>query len=213
VRHLVQISPELAELVKIQRQVLVGREGSELEYLQFSLALYNLLCSPEALLLSIQEGVQSEDKRMQLVAVRYLERVLPLRPLETLQLYLRVLTPTASSNVRRTVARALPALLKVMGEASLPARTLARSVIVHLAQDHDIHIRRTVSDYAMQMFALDREFLLTILRFLYQDRDEAIRQRLQPVALCLAQVWLSWYAETAGLVRTSRHKATTPFGE
>src|SRR5579884_1096040 len=81
----IPVSSEFAGLAKIQRQVLVGREGSELEYLQFSLALYNLLCSPETLLLSIQEGVQSEDKRMQLVAVRYLERVLPLRPLEALQ--------------------------------------------------------------------------------------------------------------------------------
>jgi hypothetical protein len=68
------------------------------------------------------------------------------------------------------------------------------------------------------VFHIDREFLLILLRQMHKDTDQAIRHRLQPVALRLAQVWLLWYAETAGLVDTkhakrSRNKAITPFGE
>jgi hypothetical protein len=165
------------------------------------------------MLLSVREGLQSTEKRMQLVAARYLERALPLKPMETLQVYKFVLQEASSRNVRRTVARAMPALLRCMNESSLPIRTLARTIIITLAQDSDIHIRRTVADYAMQLLHLDREFLLTILRYLHQDRDQAIRHRLQPVTLRLAEVWLRWYAETAGLVHTTRRQTATPFGE
>lgn len=207
------LSPEQTELLKLQRHLLVNWEGSDLECLQFSLALYDLLCAPDAMLLSLQEGLQSSEKRMQLVAVRYLERTLQVRPAETLQVYKLVLDQATSRNVRRTVARALPALLRCMNESSLSIRTLVRSIIVSLASDSDIHIRRTVADYAMHLFHIDREFLLTILQYLHQDRDQAIRHRLQPVSLRLAQVWLLWYAETAGLVRTTGRKTTTPFGE
>jgi hypothetical protein len=204
---------EQAEISKIQRQLLVMWEGPELECLQYSLALHDQLCAPEAMVLSIKEGLQSDDKIMQLVAARYLERLLPLKPMETLQVYQFVLQGATSRNVRRTVARATPSLLYCMNESSLPIRTMARTILITLAQDSDIHIRRTVSDYAMRLFHLDREFLLTLLRHLYQDRDPAIRHRLQPVALRLAQVWLLWYAETAGLVHTTRGKTATPFGE
>lgn len=207
------LPPEQADILKIQRQLLVCREGSELECLQYSLALYDLLCAPDSMLLSVREGLQSGEKFMQFVAARYLERVLPLKPMDTLQVYKFVLQEASSRNVRRTVARAMPSLLRCMNEASLPIRTMVRTVIVTLAQDSDIHIRRTVADYAMQLFHIDREFLLTLLRHLHQDRDQAIRHRLQPVALRLAQVWLLWYAETAGLVHTARRKTTTPFGE
>lgn len=207
------LPPEQAEILKIQRQLLVTWEGTELECLQYSLALYDLLCAPEAMLLSVQDGLQSSEKRMQLVAARYLERVLPLRPMEALQVYKFVLQEATSRNVRRTVARAMPSLLRCMNEASLPVRTLVRTVIVTLAQDSDIHIRRTVADYAMQLFHIDREFLLTILRHLHQDRDQAIRHRLQPVAMRLAEVWFIWYAEAAGLVHSTRRKTATPFGE
>lgn len=67
----------------------------------------------------------------------------------------------------------------------------------------------------MQVFYSDREFLLILLRQMHKDTDQAIRHRLQPVALRLAQVWLIWYAETAGLVDTKRRhtNAATPFGE
>jgi hypothetical protein len=205
---------EQAEILKIQRQLLVAWEGNELECLQYSLALYDLLCAPEAMLLSVRDGLrEGTDKRTQLVAARYLERVLPLKPMETLQVYKYVLQEASSRNVRRTVARAMPSLLRCLNEASLPIRTLARTIIVTLAQDSDIHIRRTVADYAMRLFHIDREFLLSILRHLHQDRDQAIRHRLQPVAVRLAEVWLIWYAETAGLVHTTRHKTATPFGE
>lgn len=204
---------DLAEILKIQRQLLVMWEGIELECLQYSLALYDLLCAPDAMLLSVREGLQSTEKRTQLVAARYLERLLPLKPMETLQVYKFVLQEATSRNVRRTVARAVPALLRCMNESSLPIRTMARTIIITLAQDSDIHIRRAVADYTMQLLHLDREFLLTILRSLHQDRDQAIRHRLQPVTLRLAEVWLRWYAETAGLVHTTRRQTATPFGE
>jgi hypothetical protein len=35
---------------------------------------------------------------------------------------------------------------------------------------------------------------------MHEDTDRVILHRLQPVALGLAQVWLTWYAETAGLI-------------
>jgi hypothetical protein len=204
---------ELAEILKIQRQLLMMWEGTELECLQYSLALYDFLCAPDAMLLSVREGLQSSEKRMQLVAARYLERVLPLKPMETLQVYKFVLQEASSRNVRRTVARAMPSLLRCMNESSLPIRTMAQTIIITLAQDSDVHIRRTVADYAMQLLHVNREFLLTILRYLHQDRDQAIRHRLQPVTLRLAEVWLRWYAETAGLVHTTRRRTATPFGE
>lgn len=118
-------------------------------------------------------------------------------------------------NVRRTVAKALPALLQCLKESSLAVRTQARAVIVELANDPDIYIRRAVADHAMQISQIDREFLLIILKSMHKDPDQAIRHRLQPVALDLAQVWLTWYAETAGLVdaKRSRGKAAAPFGE
>jgi hypothetical protein len=52
----------------------------------------------------------------------------------------------------------------------------------------------------MQIFAIDREFLLVLLKCMHRDTDQAIRHRLRPVALQLAEVWLILYAETAGLV-------------
>ena len=87
--------------------------------------------------------------------------------------------------------------------------------ITDLASDPDIYIRRAVADHAMQIFHIDREFLLVLLRQMHKDTDNAIRHRLQPVALCLAETWLIWYAETAGLVETkqNRRKAVSPFGE
>jgi transcriptional regulator with XRE-family HTH domain/3-methyladenine DNA glycosylase AlkC len=204
-----------AELSKIQRQLLAHWEGPERESLQFSLALHNLLCAPDTLLLSLREGLQSTETLMQWVAARYLERLLSSRPLETLELYRLLLHSTTRKNVRRTVAKALPGLLECLKEASLPTRALARAVIADLATDPDIYIRRAVADHAMQIFHIDREFLLILLRHMHKDTDLAIRHRLQPVALRLAQVWLVWYAETAGLVDTKRmrNKAIAPFGE
>lgn len=207
------LSAEQVEIIKIQRQLLVDRQGTELECLQFSLALHDLLCAPDAMLLSLREGLQSAEKLVQLVAARHLERLLPMKPVEALQLYKQLLQQASSRNVRRTVVRAFPSLLGSLQEGSLPTRTLARTVMLTLASDSDVHIRRTVADYAMQLFHIDREFLLAILRHLHQDRDQAIRHRLQPVALRLAQVWLVWYAETAGLVRTTKRRSGTPFGE
>lgn len=204
----------LTELATIQRQLLTIWEGNERESLQFSLALYNLLCAPDTLLLSLREGLQSSDILLQWVAARYLERLLPLRPVETLELYKNLLHGTTHRNIRRTVAKALPALLQCLKEASLSVRVLARTIISDLAVDSDIYIRRAVADHAMQMFLIDREFLLILLRKMHKDNDAAIRHRLRPVALCLAQVWLTWYAETAGLVDTKRRPQTTvPFGE
>ncbi len=203
------------EIAKIERQLLTNWESKEREGLQFSLALHNLLCAPDTLLLSLREGLYSPDKLTQWVAARYLERILLTRPLETLELYRLLLHTTSRRNVRRTVAKALPGLLQCLKEASLPTRALARAVISDLASDPDIYIRRAVADHAMQVFYIDREFLLILLRQMRKDTDQAIRHRLQPVALRLAQVWLIWYAETAGLVETKRRhtNATTPFGE
>jgi hypothetical protein len=203
------------ELAQIQRHLLGTWEGGEREALQFSLALHDLLCAPDTLLLSLREGLQSPERLLQWVAIRYVERVLFLRPGETLAVYKLILQPTTTRNVRRAVAKALPKLLQCLREASLPARALARSVIGDLASDADIYIRRAVADHAMQIFHIDREFLLLLLRQMQKDPDQAIRLRLQPVALRLAEVWLIWYAETAGLVdsRPSRQKALAPFGE
>ena len=206
------------ELAKTQRQLLTSWEGSERECLQFSMALHNLLCAPDTMLISLQEGLQSSEKLIQLVAARYLERLLHAKPLETLELYEMLLHMTTRRNIRRAVAKALPTLLQCLKEASLSTRAHARAVISDLATDPDIYIRRAVADHAMQLFHIDREFLLTLLRQMHQDTDQAIRHRLQPVALRLAQVWLIWYAETAGLVDTKhtkrgRNKAITPFGE
>ncbi len=204
-----------AEISKIQRQLLATWEGPERESLQFSMALHNLLCAPDTLLLSLREGLQSTETLLQWVAARYLERLLPSRPLETLELYKLLLHSATRKNVRRTVAKALPGLLQCLKEASLAIRALARAVITDLATDPDIYIRRAVADHAMQIFHIDREFLLILLRHMHKDTDLAIRHRLQPVALRLAQVWLIWYAETAGLVDTKRirNKTVTPFGE
>lgn len=206
------------EIAKTQRQLLTHWEGSERESLQFSMALHNLLCAPDTMLISLQEGLQSSEKLMQLVAARYLERLLDSRPLETLELYELLLNMTTRRNIRRAVAKALPALLQCLKESSLSTRAHARAVISDLAADPDIYIRRAVADHAMQIFHIDREFLLILLRQMHKDTDQAIRHRLQPVALRLAQVWLIWYAETAGLVESkhtkrSRNKAITPFGE
>jgi transcriptional regulator with XRE-family HTH domain len=204
-----------SELAKIQRQLLSDYEGVEREALQFSLALHDLLCAPDTLLLSLHEGLQSPERLLQWVAIRYVERVLDSRPMETLELYKMVLKPTMPRNVRRTVAKALPAILHCLKESSLPTRTLARSVIRDLADDSDLYVRRAVADHAMQLFHIDREFLLIVLRHMQKDPDPAIRRRLQPVALRLAEVWLVWYAETAGLVDTKqrRQKTLAPFGE
>jgi len=185
---------------------------AERECLQFSLALHNLLSAPDTLLISLREGLQSPEKLIQYAAARYLERLLDSRPRETLDLYKLVLENTRKRNVRRTIAKALPVLLQCLKEASLSTR--ARAVIGNLATDPDLYIRRAVADHAMQIFYIDREFLLILLR----QSDQAIRHRLQPVALRLAQVWLVWYAETAGLVeikhtRHSRNTTVTPFGE
>ena len=206
------------EIAKTQRQLLTSWEGSEREGLQFSMALHNLLCAPDTMLISLKEGLQSSQKLIQLVATRYLERLLPSRSLETIELYEMLLHMATRRNIRRTVAKALPALLHCLQEASLSTRAHARTVISDLAADPDIYVRRAVADHAMQIFHIDREFLLILLRQMHKDTDPAIRHRLQPVALRLAQVWLIWYAETAGLVDTKhtkrgRNKALTPFGE
>jgi transcriptional regulator with XRE-family HTH domain len=207
----------LPEVATVQRQIVIGWDGAERESLQFSMALHNLLPAPDTLLISLQEGLQSQERLLQLVAVRYLERVLPVRPTEALQVYLSLPRIALHKNVRRTVAKALPALLQCLKEASLSTRALARSVILQLAADADIPIRRAVADHAMQVFSIDREFLLTLLKQMGRDSDSAIRYRLRPVALRLAEVWLSWYAETAGLVTLAKRGQTQviqqPFGE
>lgn len=212
-----QIACLLPDIARVQRQILVDREGAEQESLQFSMALHNLLPAPDTLLISLREGIQSHETLVQLVTVRYLERILPVRPAEALQLYELLLRTQTQKNVRRPVAKALPALLHCLKETSLPVRALARSIILALAADPDIPIRRAVADHAMQIFAIDREFLLALLRHMHKDPDQAIRHRLRPVALQLAEVWLIWYAETAGLVDMTRHGhtqvVTQPFGE
>jgi transcriptional regulator with XRE-family HTH domain len=207
----------LPEVARIQRHILVNWDGGERESLQLSMALHNLLPAPDTLLISLQEGLQSQEKLIQLVSVRYLERVLPVRPAEALKLYLSLPHIALHKNVRRSVAKALPVLLHCLKETSLATRALARSVLLMLAEDPDIPIRRAVADHAMQIFSIDREFLLVLLRRMRKDTDQAIRYRLRPVALCLAQVWLAWYAETAGLVDMAKRGHTQaikqPFGE
>lgn len=209
------IQYSMTQISHMQRQIIMDWEGVERETLQFSLALHNLQCAPDTMLLSLEEGLHSSEYKIQLVAARYLERILPSRPLQTLKMYKRVLHTATRKNVRRTVAKALPVLLQCLKEASLPIRALARSVINDLAVDPDIYVRRAVADHAMHIFHIDREFLLILLRHMHKDTDSAIRHRLQPVALCLAETWLVWYAETAGLVATKqdRRKVVSPFGE
>lgn len=212
-----QIICQLPDIARIQRAILAGREGIEQESLQFSMALHNLLPAPDTLLISLREGIASREMLIQLVTVRYLERILPARPAEALQLYELLLRGETQKNVRRPVAKALPALLHCLKETSLPVRALARSIILALAGDPDVPIRRAVADHAMQLFAIDREFLLVLLKRMQKETDPAIRHRLRPVALQLAEVWLIWYAETAGLVDMHRRGHTQvvkqPFGE
>lgn len=207
----------LPEIATIQRQILVSWDGAERESLQFSMALHNLLRAPDTLFISLQEGLQSQERLIQLVAVRYLERVLLMRPTEALNMYLSLPRIALHKNVRRTVAKALPALLQCLKETSLSTRALARAVILQLAKDPDIPIRRAVADHAMQIFSIDREFLLTLLKQMHRENDSAIRYRLRPVALRLAEVWLICYAETAGLVTMAKRGQTQaiqqPFGE
>jgi len=212
-----QIVCLLPEIARIQREILVGRESAEQESLQFSMALHNLLPAPDTLLISLREGIQSHETLIQLVAVRYVERILLARPAEALQVYELLLRTQTQKNVRRSVAKALPALLQCLKETSLPVRALARSIILALASDPDIPIRRAVADHVMHIFAIDREFLLVLLKRMHKETDQAIRYRLRPVALQLAEVWLIWYAETAGLVDMTRRGQTQvmqqPFGE
>lgn len=207
----------LPETASIQRHILINWDGGERESLQFSMALHNLLPAPDTLLISLEEGLQSQEKLIQLVTARYLERVLPTKPAEALRLYLLLPRIAVHKNVRRAVAKALPVLLQCLKETSLSTRALARSVILMLAEDSDIPIRRAVADHSMQIFSIDREFLLILLRRMHKDPDQAIRHRLRPVALCLAEVWLIWYAETAGLVNATKRGHTEaikePFGE
>ena len=61
----------------------------------------------------------------------------------------------------------------------------------------DINGMVHVADHAMQIFAIDREFLLVLLKRMQKETDPAIRHRLRPVALQLAEVWLIWYAGLA----------------
>ena len=192
-----------AEIPRIQRQLLATWEGIERECIQFSLALHDLLRVPDTMLLSLREGLHSPEKLMQFVTARFLERLLPVKPLETLELYKLSLQKATGRNVRRSVARALPGLLRCLEETSLPTRTLARTLISTLATDPDIYIRRAVADHLMHILLIDREFLLVLLRRMQKDTDQTVRQRLQSVALHLAQVWLTWYAEAAGLIDTS----------
>lgn len=212
-----QIACQLPDIARIQRALLAGRQGVEQESLQFSMALHNLLPAPDTLLISLREGIGSREMLIQLVTVRYLERILPARPAEALQLYELLLRGETQKNVRRPVAKALPALLHCLKETSLPVRALARSIIIALAGDSDVPIRRAVADHAMQIFAIDREFLLVLLKRMQKETDPAIRHRLRPVALQLAEVWLIWYAETAGLVDMNRRGhvqvVKQPFGE
>ncbi len=209
-----QLAQSRAALSRLVQQ-LAHADHVEQESLRFSLAVRELLAAPDTALVSLREGIQSPEKLIQWVAVRYLERLLPTRPYEVLELYQFALHTTAYRNVRRTVAKAFPSLLRCLNETALTVRTLARAVIVDLATDPDVYVRRAVADHAMHLLSIDREFLLTILRLMVKDSDQAIRSRLQPVALRLAQVWLIWYAETAGLVDTHspRDKARTLFGE
>ncbi len=206
----------LPEITSLQRQVLMNWAGDEQESLQFSLALHNLLQAPDTLLISLEEGLQSEKKLIQLVAARYLERLVFVRPVKTLELYQFILKTTAQKNIRRSVAKALPVLLECLKEAPFPTRALVRAVILALVDDPDILIRRAVADHAMQIFHIDREFLLILLKQMHKETDQAIRIRLRPVALRLAQVWLIWYAETAKLISRAKRGETQalhrPFG-
>jgi transcriptional regulator with XRE-family HTH domain/3-methyladenine DNA glycosylase AlkC len=190
----------LPEIARIQRQTLMNWAGDEQECLQFSMALHNLLPAPDTLLISLEEGLQSQEMLMRLVTVRYLERVLPVKPAEVLKLYRSLLHTETQKNIRRSVGKAFPALLQCLRETSLSVRALARSIILTLADDSDVHMRRTVADHAMHIFSIDREFLLELLRRMHKEKDPIIRYRLRPVALRLAQTWLIWYAETAKLV-------------
>ena len=221
--HTASAEPELitviqqyqSEIAYIQRRLITSWEGAEQKSLQFSLALHNLLCAPDTLLISVQEGLRSGEMLLQLVAARYLERVLPTRPLATLELYKLLLHTIPSRNVRRAAAKALPALLHSLKESSLPVRAQTRMIITELATDADVHFRRAVADHAMQIFHIDREFLLILLQHMHKDPDQAIRHRLRPIALRLAEIWLVQYAATATLVdtRVDRTKAIRPFGE
>src|SRR2546430_403131 len=67
------------EITRIQRQIVMNWAGDEQESLQFSMALHNLLPAPDTLLISLEEGLQSDKKLIQLISVRYLERILPER--------------------------------------------------------------------------------------------------------------------------------------
>jgi hypothetical protein len=80
-----------------------------------------------------------------------------------------------------------------------------------LASDRDVPIRRAVADHAMQLFYIDREFLLLVLKEMRNEKDQAIRYRLRPAALRLAEIWLVLHAETAGLVGSHRKGHTEVF--
>ncbi|WP_297157393.1 hypothetical protein [Thermogemmatispora sp.] len=213
-----QLEQLRAALPELLSHYLSRWEGVEREAVRFSIALHEIIAAPapETALQAISEGLRQGHLLVQIVAARYLERLLPVRTEAVLQIYHHLLRNSSSRhrNVRRAVAKALPAILPYL-RAESSVRHLAQHVISCLAGETDLYIRRAVADRAMHILSLDREFLLTLLQQMHRDADPAIRYRLRPVALRLAEIWLVWYAHTVRLLGAfpASRRTTRPFGE
>jgi 3-methyladenine DNA glycosylase AlkC len=161
------------------------------EYIRlYALILHEIRTDPESALRTININ-RGKDRMTKICLSRSLERLLPVRPRETLRIMTDLFTrrrgePIEHQNVRRPISKALPVLIPMIDDRNVGREV--RLLIERLAQDGDIHIRRALSDHLPRLATEHPNLVMRLIEeHLLRDHDEFVRRRTWSTLMRLAE--------------------------
>lgn len=160
--------------------------------------LQEVRTKPDAALDSMNAHRSHPERIFRICIVRVAPRLLKSQPEAALDLIAYFLrrdeagAPAEHQNLRRPVSKALPEILNLLAEQASKVPQLTGkigAILLDLAQDPDIHVRRALGDALDRLAGLDADMVVKVLDTSLQDQDPYVRQRAWRTLLQLADLY------------------------
>ena len=151
--------------------------------------------APDTALATVNSNRTHPERIFRIAIQRVTPRLLKTRPdaaLDTMLYFLRRTEdgrPAEHQNLRRPVSRALPDILALLIGGEAEHRDKIEHLLLALAEDPDIHVRRALGDALDRLVEVNVELGVTVLDSLIQDHDPYVRQRAWRVLLRLTDLY------------------------
>jgi hypothetical protein len=110
--------------------------------------------------------------------------------------------PAEHQNLRRPVSKAAPDILGLLAEGEPDHYRQIEQLLLALAADPDIHVRRALGDGLDLLVEVDGELGVAVLDRLIQDEDPYVRQRAWRAMLRLTELYPAQAADYYGRLLT-----------